>query len=126
MKKTYGYLALLLIAFFAVSCGGGGGGGGVVVPTPIPTPTPTTGTALLSWSTPTLNDDGSALTDLAGFNVKYGTSSNHYTNTINVPNAAATAYTVTNLPAGATYYFVVTAYTSTVESTTSNEAHKKI
>lgn len=119
MKKIYCYLLLLPIILFVVSCGGGGGGG-VILP-----PGTVTGSATLTWTPPTLNDDGTALTDLSGYNVYYGTKSGHYTHTIDVGNV--TTHKVTGLPAGATYYFAVTAYNaSRVESAFSTEAHKKI
>jgi len=95
-----------------------GGGGGTIVPT---------GTATLTWNTPTLNNDGSALTDLAGFKIHYGTASVTYTSTIDVAGPSVTAYTVQGLQAGSTYYFMVTAYiTSGVESIPSVEVSKTL
>ena len=76
----------------------------------------------LSWTPPTQNSDGSPLTDLAGYNVYYGTSSGNYTSTINVGNV--TTYTFTTLAAG-TYYLAVTAYdTSGNQSVYSGEVVK--
>jgi hypothetical protein len=76
----------------------------------------------LSWTPPTQNSDGSSLTDLAGYNVYYGTSSGNYTSTINVGNV--TTYTFTTLAAG-TYYLAVTAYdTSGNQSVYSGEVVK--
>jgi hypothetical protein len=116
MKNFYRLVPLLFIILFLVSCGGGGGS----VPVP-------TGTATLAWTPPTTNDNGTSIgTSLAGFKVHYGTSSGLYTSTIVISSPTATNYTAT-LPAGATYYFVVTAYnTSGIESVPSNEASKKI
>src|ERR1700730_8232697 len=54
----------------------------------------------LAWNTTT---DPSVV----GYNVNYGTSSGSYTQTLNACSTAAA--TVSNLPAGQTYYFVVTA-----------------
>jgi hypothetical protein len=73
--------------------------------------TATSGTATLSWIAPTTNTDGSALTDLAGYKVYYGTSPSSLTNVVNVANAGATSYTISSL-SGATWYFGVTAYTT--------------
>ena len=67
------------------------------------------GQASLSLTAPATNTDGTPLTDLAGYNIYYGTASGDYTQTINVGNVAN--YTVSNLAAG-TYYFVATAYDS--------------
>ncbi|MGO9380146.1 MAG: carboxypeptidase regulatory-like domain-containing protein, partial [Dissulfurispiraceae bacterium] len=73
----------------------------------------------LNWTAPTTNTDGTLLTDLAGCNIYYGTSSGNYTAEINVGNV--TTYTFTNLAAG-TYYFAVAAYdTSGNQSVYSNE-----
>ena len=70
-----------------------------------------TGTATVSWSAPTTNTDGSALTDLAGYHVYYGTSPSSLTKVVNVASAGATSYTVGSL-SSATWYFGVTAYTT--------------
>lgn len=61
----------------------------------------------LTWVAPTTNSDGSTLTDLAGFLVKYGTTSGHYTSSLDVGNVTSSALSV---PAGTTYYIAVVAY----------------
>ncbi len=66
------------------------------------------GDVTLSWDAPTTNEDGTPLSDLAGYIVYYGTSSGNYTTNINVGNV--TTYQITNLADGLTYYFAVTAY----------------
>jgi hypothetical protein len=65
----------------------------------------------LSWQAPTENADGSALVDLKGYKVHYGSASKAYSDTIQVANAGLTTYVVQNLTAGK-YYFAVTAYNS--------------
>jgi hypothetical protein len=65
----------------------------------------------LSWQAPTQNADGSALVDLKGYKVHYGSESKSYSDTIQVSNAGITTYVVENLNAGK-YYFAVTAYNS--------------
>ena len=65
----------------------------------------------LSWQAPTENTDGTALTDLSGYTIHYGTQSQNYTNEIQVSNPGLTTYVVDNLAPG-TYYFVVAATTS--------------
>jgi len=57
---------------------------------------------------PTSNVDGTALTDLAGAKVYYGTSSSNYSAVIDVGHA--NAYAITGLVAGSTYYLNGTAY----------------
>ena len=65
----------------------------------------------LSWSPPTRNSDGSSLTNLAGYTLHYGTSSQDYTGSIEITNPTQTSYTVSdsNFPAGK-YYFAISAY----------------
>jgi hypothetical protein len=90
------------------------------------TTTTKTGSAALAWTAPSQNTDGSALTDLAGYTVYYGTSPTSMTNKIVVASASASSYTVGNLGTG-TYYFGLTAYTSTgVESALSSIGSKTI
>jgi hypothetical protein len=77
----------------------------------------TTGTATLSWTAPTLNTNGLPITDLAGYNLYYGTSSTAMTNVIAVNNPAAGSYVITNLAPG-TWYFAVVAYNSQAKEST--------
>ncbi len=78
----------------------------------------------LVWDAPTTNEDGSTLTDLAGYRVHYGTTSGSYPDHVDVGNV--TTYSIVSLPAG-TYYFVVTASnTAGVESVNSNQVTKVI
>jgi hypothetical protein len=72
------------------------------------TPVLFAGSVSLSWDAPTENTDGTRLTDLAGYNIYYGTAAGDYSNSINV--GKNTTYQVTNLRDGLTYYFAVTAY----------------
>jgi len=83
------------------------------------------GDATLSWDAPTTNEDGTPLTDLAGYKVYYGTSSGNYSQSIDVGNV--TTYVVNNLTEGLTYYFTATAYDILAnESKYSNEVSKTI
>jgi Putative Ig domain len=75
------------------------------------TPTPTTGMATVSWVAPTANTNGTALTNLAGFKIYYGTSSASLTQVAQVSSAGATDYVVSGLTSG-TWYFAVTSYTN--------------
>ena len=85
-----------------------------------------TGTADVSWTPPTTNTDGSTLTDLAGYNIYYGTSPNALTQEVQVSTIGVTNYVISGLTSG-TWYFAVTAYTSTgTESSLSNVASKTI
>lgn len=85
-----------------------------------------TGQAVLTWQPPTKNMDDTPLTDLAGFRVLYGTSAGSLGQSIDVPGAAKTSYTVDGLTP-ATYYFAVRAYNAVGgESENSNVASKVI
>ncbi len=84
------------------------------------------GTATVTWTPPTTNSDGTALTNLAGYHIYYGTSSGALTSVITVSNPGTASYVVSNLSPG-TYYFAVKSYTSAgVESSSSNVASKTI
>jgi hypothetical protein len=84
------------------------------------------GSATLSWTPPTQNDDGSTLTDLAGYKIYYGTNSGSYSTPIRIDNPGISTYVVENLTP-TTYYFVATAFNSSgVESAFSGEAIKVV
>jgi hypothetical protein len=76
---------------------------------PSPSPSPGTGTATLSWTPPTARSDGSVLTNLAGYRIRYGTSPGELANVIEITNPGLATYVVENLSPG-TYYFAVSAY----------------
>jgi hypothetical protein len=79
----------------------------------------------LSWYPPATNEDGSPITDLAGYKIHFGTASRIYT--WHIDTGKATTYTVTNLAADTTYYFAITAYnTLQKDSKYSNEISRTI
>lgn len=83
------------------------------------------GEARVSWSPPTQRVDGTALDNLAGYRVLWGTSSRDYIQSAVVMHPTTT-YTVTDLPAG-THYFAVTAFDANdLESAYSAEVSKTI
>ena len=87
-------------------------------PPPPPPPPPSGTTASLTWSPVTG-------TNLAGYKVYMGTASGRYGTPLDVGNV--TSYTVSNLAAGTTYFFVVSSYSSSgSESPYSNEVSKSI
>ena len=86
----------------------------------------TTGSATLTWTAPTENDDGSALTNLAGYRIQYGTSATALTQTVQVANPGLTTYVIDNLAQG-TWYFSMKSYTSAgLESAPTNVVSKTI
>lgn len=132
-------MAALVFALAFTGCNGGGTGAAVGVAQPetsgtVPVPgtgdgsdgagTPGAGqtSVTLSWDAPATNTNGTALTDLAGYTVHYGTSSGNYTGKVSV--GLLTTCSLTGLAPG-TYYFAVTASnTSGSESGYSNEVSK--
>lgn len=61
------------------------------------------------WTLPTTNTDGSALTNLAGTRVVYGTSPTALNTVVNLGSPTATTTLIDNLAPG-TYYFQAKAY----------------
>ena len=85
-----------------------------------------TGSATVSWLPPTERTDGTALTNLAGYHIRYGTSSTALTQQVTVTGAGLTSYVVSGLTAG-NWYFGVSAYdTAGLESDISNIGVKRI
>lgn len=86
----------------------------------------TTGSATLSWQPPTSNTDGSPLTNLAGYVVRYGTAPDALDIEVRIDNPGLVTYVVSDL-APATWYFHVVAYNSLgVESSPSATGSKTI
>lgn len=82
--------------------------------------------ATLSWEAPTTNTNGTALTDLAGYRVYYGSNAADLSHTVQITGVGIQTYVVDNLQAG-TWYFAVMAVTSTgVESPLSDKVSKTI
>lgn len=93
----------------------------ITVTQPVPS-----GTAALSWSAPTQNTDGSAVTDLAGYRIYHGMSAGSLNQYFQLAGASNTSYTATQLGSG-THYFAVAAYNSAgVESALSAIGSKTI
>lgn len=84
------------------------------------------GTATLSWLPPTMNTDGSLLTNLNRYRIYYGTSASALDQIIELNGAGLTTYVIGNL-SPATYYFALTAVNSlNIESDKSNVVSKVI
>lgn len=87
---------------------------------------PATGTAELNWAAPTQNEDGSALTNLAGYKVRYGTSPTSLTRILDIGSPAITTAVIEGLASG-TWYFTVASYTNVgVESAQTRAVSKTI
>lgn len=84
------------------------------------------GSATVSWTPPTTNEDGSPLTNLAGFRVLYGQSADALANAIDIPSAVVDSATIEDLEPG-TWYFSVKSYnTANVESNLSTIRQKTV
>jgi hypothetical protein len=84
------------------------------------------GSATVHWTPPTQNSNGSALTNLAGYRIHYGTKSAALDRQIQVGGTGLTSYYIASL-APATYYFAITAVNSAgMESAYSNLASKAV
>jgi hypothetical protein len=75
-------------------------------PSPAPAPAPSSFSISLAWAPPLFNTDGTSLTDVAGYQVAYGTSATNLNQQLSVTGANVTSKTVSGLAAG-TYYFSV-------------------
>lgn len=135
-KRSLRRVSALLIAAGLVSGCLTSGGGGQPAPPTDAVPPPDSGppadggggrgnaSVTLSWTPPTQNEDGSVLTDLAGYRLHYGTRQGEYDTTIGIDNPSVSTYVVEGLDPG-TYYFVASSYTTSgIESRYSNVAVK--
>ena len=85
-----------------------------------------TGSATVSWTPPTQNSDGSALTNLAGYRIAYGRSATVLDRSVSLNNPGLTSAVVDNLSSG-TWYFAVSAVNNEGGSSSpSNVASKTI
>ncbi|GCF84975.1 fibronectin type III domain-containing protein [Geobacter sp. SVR] len=122
--KSFSILVLSLMVMMStlVGCGGGGGGGGQSAASGISSNAgqpgdagqpgavsgATTKVVNLAWD-PSTNQDGTPLSNLAGYKVHYGTTSGTYTSVVTVDQGNTAAV---NISEPGTYYFVVTALDS--------------
>jgi len=131
------WLATVVVTVALAACGGGGASSSTAdtsesvaplaspassppVTSQSPAPTPSVGQATLSWAAPDQNTDGSALTNLAGYRIYYGTSADALNQVIDIATVGMTTYVVDNLSSG-TYYFSIRAYNAVgAESELSN------
>ena len=84
------------------------------------------GSVTLSWTAPTLNEDGTELTDLDGYWIYWGTEPGVYPNSERIDDETLTTWVIDNLLPG-TYEFVATSFnTAGVQSAYSNPATKTV
>lgn len=84
------------------------------------------GSATLSWTPPTENTDGSALTNLAGYKIYYGRSKDSLSEVVEIKQPGLTTYVLEDL-SPATWFFTMTSYNSDgVESSRSEVVSKTV
>jgi hypothetical protein len=84
------------------------------------------GSATLRWQPPTQNQDGTPLTNLAGYVVRYGTSTSRLDSELELANPGVTSTVIENLTP-ATWYFAMSAFNvDGIESSLSSIASKTI
>ena len=66
----------------------------------------------MTWTPPSLNTDGSALSDVVAYRIYYGTSTSNLDSSVLVSGGTSTSTTIGGLNA-ATYYFAIVALNST-------------
>jgi hypothetical protein len=81
------------------------------------------GTATLSWSAPTANTNGSPLTNLAGYVVRYGTSSSNLNSQVSV---TTNQVEIESLSAGVWYFAVAAVNSLNVEGEFSQAVSRQI
>lgn len=130
LRPSHARLAATLLALGLVAgCGGGSSPGVSTPPTggggSTPPPAGSTGKATLNWASPTNNEDGSALTDLAGYHVYYGQTSSASDKRLDVP-ASSTSVEIQGLTAGSWYFSISSYNTAGVESARSGVVGTRI
>jgi hypothetical protein len=95
-------------------------------PAPPPPPPPsTTGSAILTWTPPRTNTNGTSLTDLRAFKVYWGTEPGSYPLSERIDDASARSHTISGLSSGR-WYFVVTAVNSAERESAPSAATSKM
>ena len=82
-------------------------------------------TARVTWTPPTKNSDGSALTDLVGYRIRYGNAPASYGQSVMINDASANQWVLPLTP-GIWYFVVASVNAAGKESSNSTEASKTI
>jgi len=70
----------------------------------------------ITWTAPSENTNGTALTNLAGYNIHYGTSTSALTQEISINTVGLLSYVISNLSSGTWYFQVIAVNSLGVES----------
>src|SRR5262245_58616255 len=90
-----------------------------------PSASGSTGSATLSWDAPTTNTNGTALTDLTGYRIYYGSSPEHLDHIVRISTVGLQIYVIDGLEPG-NWYFAVMALANGTESRLSDVVQKTI
>ena len=82
--------------------------------------------ATVSWDAPTTNNNGTPLTDLAGYRIYYGSNPEDLNHTVKIGTVGLQTYVIDDLEAGTWYFAVRAVATNGSESTLSDIAVKTI
>lgn len=82
--------------------------------------------AILTWTAPTLNTDGSNFTDPNGYNIHYGTSSSSLTQSLRIPSPGTLTTTINSLTVGTWFFCIGTVNLNNIEGPCSNIASKTL
>ena len=131
LERSRGILGALTISMILAGCGGSTESGGSVSDASTSSSSRTASSAsadsvTLSWSAPTENTNGSALTNLAGYIIYYGTSASAMTQTIDINTVGMLTYVVGDLSAGNWYFQIVAVNAAGVESSPSATVNASI
>lgn len=77
---------------------------------------PVMGSAELVWQSPTMNEDGTVLSDLSGYVIRYGTNYGALDQIVRIENAGVTTYVLDNLTEGTWYFSLASVNAAGVES----------
>jgi len=95
-------------------------------PTAAPSASGSAGSATLSWDAPTTNTNGTALTDLAGYRIYYGSNPEHLDHTVHISTVGLQTYVIDGLEPGNWYFAVMALATDGKESQLSDVVLKTI
>jgi hypothetical protein len=112
-RKRASVMTLIWVCLACAGCGASGGGPSVA--------SAGTGSVSVSWSAPTQNTDGTALTDLSGYRVLYGTNPSALTQSVEVVGSSNTGKVISGLASG-THFFAVAAVNSSGEASDPSNA----
>ena len=77
----------------------------------------------LTWTRPTTNTDGTALTDLTGYSVFHGTASRLYFTPMQISDPEITSAVIEGLGSGRWYFSIKSINEAGMESDFSGEVH---